>query len=48
MNDYETLWTERRIQKVLDAALKYGIAIEISASYKLPHLAFLKQARPPG
>ncbi len=48
MPGYDELWTERRIQKVLDAALKYGIAIEISASYKLPRLAFLKQARAAG
>ena len=45
---YDDLWTERRIQKVLDAALKYGIAIEISSSYKLPKLAFLKQAKATG
>ncbi len=45
---YDDLWTERRIQKVLDAALKYGIAIEISSSYKLPRLAFLKQAKAAG
>lgn len=48
LNAYETLWTERRVQKVVDAALKYGIAIEISGSYKLPHLAFLKQAHAAG
>ncbi|MGC8639811.1 MAG: hypothetical protein ACP5XB_08060 [Isosphaeraceae bacterium] len=46
--EYDTLWTERRARKVVDAALKYGIAIEISASYKLPRLAFLKQARAAG
>ena len=45
---YDDLWTERRIQKVLDAALKYGIAIEISLSYKLPRMAFLKQAKAAG
>ena len=45
---YDDLWTERRIQKVLDSALKYGIAIEISSSYKLPRLAFLKQAKAAG
>ncbi len=45
---YEALWTKPRIQKVLDAALKYGIAIEISSSYKLPRLAFLKQAKAAG
>jgi histidinol phosphatase-like PHP family hydrolase len=48
MPDYARLWTERRVQKVLDAALKYGIAIEISASYKLPSLTVLKQARAAG
>ncbi len=44
----ESLWTERRIQKVLDAALKFRIAIEISSSYKLPKLGFLKLARSAG
>jgi histidinol phosphatase-like PHP family hydrolase len=48
MPEYDSLWTDSRIQKVLDAALKYKIAIEISASYKLPRLAFLKQAKAAG
>ena len=48
MPEYDRLWTEKRMQKVLDAALKYGIAIEISSSYKLPRLAFLKQAKAAG
>jgi histidinol phosphatase-like PHP family hydrolase len=48
MPGHDVLWTERRVQKILDAALKYGIAIEISSSYKLPRLAFLKQARAAG
>ena len=48
MPEYDSLWTERRIRKVLDAALKYQVAIEISASYKLPRLAFLKQAKAAG
>ncbi len=48
MAGYDDLWTERRIRKVVDAALKYGIAIEISSSYKLPRLAFLKQAKAAG
>jgi histidinol phosphatase-like PHP family hydrolase len=46
--EYGALWTERRIQKVLDAALRYGIAIEISSSYKLPKTGFLKQAQAAG
>jgi histidinol phosphatase-like PHP family hydrolase len=48
MPGYDVLWTERRIQKVLDAALKYGIAIEISSTYKLPKRTFLKQAKAAG
>ena len=48
ITEYEDLWTERRVQKVLDAAIKHGIAIEISSSYKLPRLAFLKQAKAAG
>jgi histidinol phosphatase-like PHP family hydrolase len=46
--DYARLWTEKRVRQVLDAALKYGIAIEISASYKLPSLAVLEQAKAAG
>jgi histidinol phosphatase-like PHP family hydrolase len=48
MPEYDALWTERRIGKVIDAALRNTIAIEISASYKLPRLAFLRQARAAG
>ncbi len=47
-DSYDALWTEKRVQKVLDAALKYRVALEISASYKLPKLAFLKQAKAAG
>jgi histidinol phosphatase-like PHP family hydrolase len=45
---YDALWTQQRVQKVLDSALKHGVAIEISASYKLPRLGFLKQAKAAG
>jgi hypothetical protein len=48
MADYDTLWTPARAQKVVDAAVKYGVALEISASYKLPRLPFLKQAKAAG
>jgi len=48
MPEYDKLWTDRRIQKVIDAALRYEIVIEISSSYKLPRLAFLKQAKAAG
>ena len=45
---YDALWTDRRVQKVVDAALKYKVAIEISASYQLPRLPFLRQAKQAG
>lgn len=46
--DYERLWTSSRRQKVIDAAIKYGVALEISASYKLPKRSFLDHARDAG
>jgi histidinol phosphatase-like PHP family hydrolase len=46
--EYDALWTEGRVRKVVDAAVTYGVAIEISSSYKLPRLAFLKQAQAAG
>ena len=46
--DHEKFWTEARVKRVLDAALKYQVALEISASFKLPKLSFLKQAQAAG
>ncbi len=36
------------MQKVIDAAVKYQVALEISSSYKLPKLPFLKMAKAAG
>lgn len=46
--DYEALWTDARIRKVVEAASKLGVAIEISSSYELPKRRFLDQARAAG
>jgi histidinol phosphatase-like PHP family hydrolase len=46
--DYDALWTPTRVQKIIDAAVKYGIAIEINAGYRIPRLALLKQAKAAG
>ncbi len=46
--DYDTLWTEARMQKVVDAAARRGIAIEINSRYKLPRAAFLRLAKAAG
>lgn len=46
--EYDRLWTQNRMQKVIDAAVKHGVALEISASYRLPKLPFLKRAKAAG
>lgn len=45
---YDTLWTPSRMKRVIDAALKYGVALEISASLHLPKLPFLRLAKAAG
>ena len=47
-DDYDAYWTDKRIQKVIDAAVKHRVAIEISSSYKLPKMRFLKIAKEAG
>ncbi len=46
--DYDRLWTEERMQKVVTAAAQHHIAVEINSRYKLPHLAFIKLAKAAG
>jgi histidinol phosphatase-like PHP family hydrolase len=46
--EYDQLWTPARMQKVVDAAAKGGVAIEINARYKLPSVAFIKLAKAAG
>jgi histidinol phosphatase-like PHP family hydrolase len=46
--DYDRLWTPARMQRVVDAALRHRVALEISSSYKLPRLPFLKLAKAAG
>ncbi len=46
--DYDNLWTESRIRKVVDAARKHRMALEISSGYRLPKLKFLKMAKDAG
>ena len=47
-NEYDAMWTEPRMRKVIDAAVKYNVAIEISASFKVPYMPFLKLAKAVG
>jgi len=48
LEQWDLYWTPPRMKKVIDAALKYGVALEISASYKLPKLPFLRLEKTAG
>lgn len=45
---YDALWTPARMKRVIDAAVRYEVALEISSSYKLPRLPFLRMAKAAG
>lgn len=45
---YAACWTDARIEKVVAAAAKNGVAIEISSGFRLPELRFLKMAKEAG
>jgi len=46
--DYDALWTPSRMQRVIDAALRNDVAIEINNRRKIPSPAFLKMAKAAG
>lgn len=46
--DYDILWTEERMDKVIKAAVENNIAIEINARYKIPSATFIKRAKAEG
>jgi hypothetical protein len=46
--DYDALWTPQRMQRVIDAALRNDVAIEINNRRKIPSPAFLKMAKDAG
>ena len=46
--DYDALWTNERMDKVIDAAVHNAIAIEINARYKIPSVTFIKRAKAAG
>jgi hypothetical protein len=46
--EYDELWTPPRQKRVIDAAAKNGVAIEISNRLHLPKPAFIKQAKRAG
>ena len=45
---YDCLWTEQRMAKVINAAVKSGVAIEINARYRIPSKAFIMRGKKAG
>lgn len=46
--EYDALWTEERMDKVIGAAVANDVAIEINARYKIPSGVFIKRAKAAG
>ncbi len=45
---YDELWTNERMDKVIDALLRNQVALEINSRFKLPSIAFIKKAKAAG
>jgi histidinol phosphatase-like PHP family hydrolase len=45
---YKTLWTPKRVQTIIDLAVKHRVAIEISESFRVPDAALVKLAKAAG
>lgn len=46
--DYDTYWTNERINKVLDVLVEHGIALEINAGLRLPSTKIIRMAKERG
>ncbi len=46
--DYDKLWTEARMRKVIAAAVRGGVAVELSNRYQLPSATFIRMAKAAG
>jgi hypothetical protein len=46
--DYDRLWTEARMKRVIDAAASHHVAIELNDRYKLPGPTFVRMAKAAG
>lgn len=47
-DQYDVLWTEKRMDRVIDALVRNDIAFEISARYKIPSAEFIRKAKAKG
>jgi hypothetical protein len=45
---YDELWTDARMKKLIDAAVKNNVAIEINSTFKIPNAKFIKMAKAAG
>jgi len=45
---YDTLWTDERMQKVVDAAARNQVAIELNNRYRVPSAKFVQMAKAAG
>jgi len=45
---HDALWTESRMRRVIDAAARHGVAVEINARYRLPSERFIRLAKAAG
>ena len=46
--EYDKLWTDERMDKVIAASVKNNIAVEINSRYKIPSAKFIKKAKAAG
>ncbi len=46
--DYDALWTEERMRRVIRAAKANGVALELNNRYRLPSLKFVRMAKEEG
>ena len=44
-DQYDELWTSRRMDRVIETAFENDVAIEINARYKIPSKAFIQRAK---
>jgi hypothetical protein len=46
--EYQALWTPERMNRVIAAAARNGVAIEINSRFKIPSATFIKRAKAAG
>jgi hypothetical protein len=46
--EYDALWTPRRMRRVIEAAARHGVAIELNSRYRIPSAAFVRMAKEAG